>query len=326
MESSIIIPAYNSQNTIAGLIKACLNQSVKTEIIVVDDGSTDNTAGMAKRYPVKYVFQENAGPAAARNTGWKAASGEFIFFTDSDCIPGPDWIKEGLSKYDSPQVGGVGGSYDIANPDSLLARCIHQEIIQRHSHISGGTNFLGSFNVSYRRKVLEEVRGFDDSFLWASAEDNDLSYRILKKGYKLVFAPEIKVLHFHTQDLLEYLREQERHGYWRIKLYRLHPDMMQGDEYSGWLDFIQPVIATLTPLSALLYLFRPYFALLPLLLAFFMLTLQFFFAWKVVRRTSDRRYFFLVPVMFLRSFARALGMICGIFRFYLSPKEKTKKG
>lgn len=92
---SLVIPAYNCESTISKTILACLSQNgllSKPEIIVVDDGSTDNTANIIKAFPVTYIYQNNSGPAKARNTGWKASSGDIVCFTDSDCIPDKNWV------------------------------------------------------------------------------------------------------------------------------------------------------------------------------------------------------------------------------------------
>ena len=98
---SIIIPAYNSEKTLAICLAACLNQSgPDTEVIVVDDGSTDGTARIAQTFPVHYIHQENCGPAAARNRGAQAASGGVIAFTDADCVPERVWI-DGARMYDA---------------------------------------------------------------------------------------------------------------------------------------------------------------------------------------------------------------------------------
>lgn len=94
---TVVIPTYNAERTLGKTIEACLNQDYpkeKLEVIVVDDGSTDNTAQIVKRYPVRYIFQEKGGPAKARNTGWKNAKGEIICFTDADCIPPKDWVEK----------------------------------------------------------------------------------------------------------------------------------------------------------------------------------------------------------------------------------------
>lgn len=316
---SIVIPAYNAQKIISKTIEACLQQNYSNEyeVIVVDDGSTDDTADIIKKYPVKYIYQNNSGPAAARNTGWKAASGEIICFIDSDCIPEKNWVEKIVKRYTSDEIGGVGGSYDIINKDSLLARCIHEEIGQRHITTSGETDYLGSFNLSYRKKVLEKMGGFNESFKHASGEDNDLSYRVKKAGYKLIFDKDIKVSHHHQTNFLKYLKEQYRHGYWRMKLYRLHPDMAKGDSYAGILDFIQPPLAMVIVCTAIIpFFYKPLFSV-PLLLVVLLLALQLPITLTAVIKNKQYSYLCLLPILFLRSFARGVGMLKGIWKFFV---------
>jgi len=317
MESSIVIPAYNSQSTITLLIEICLNQSVKSEIIIVDDGSTDGTGEIVKKYPVKYIYQENLGPAKARNTGWKNAKGEIILFTDSDCIPEKDWIEKHIRHYANPKVAGVGGSYDIANSNSLLARCIHEEIIQRHLWISEDTDYLGSFNLSYRRKVLEKLNGFNEFFKQASGEDNELSYRAKKAGYKLIFDKDIKVAHYHQTNLFKYLQEQYHHGFWRAKLYKIYPDMVKGDNYAGILDFIQPPLAAAILGTIIISLFYSPLFYVSFLWIIFLLVLQFPLTLVVIKRKKQFVYLYLIPILFLRAFARGFGMLKGIWDFFV---------
>jgi glycosyltransferase involved in cell wall biosynthesis len=325
-EISIVIPAYNASKTISETIKACLNQRVldkKFEVIVVDDGSIDNTAEIVKKYPVRYIYQENCGPAKARNTGWKAASGKIICFTDSDCVPEEDWIEKINNKYISDDIGSVGGSYGIINEDSLLARCIHEEIIQRHLVMPSDTYSLGSYNLSCRRDVLEGIGGFDESYKMASGEDNDLSYRIVKSGYKLIFDKDIKVSHYYPTRIMKYLKEQFWHGFWRVKLYRDHPDMMKGDNYSGIIDYIQPplflVILFLTP-----FISSPTLSIIVILLLVTSYILQLPMASAIVRRTKQKRYYALSFVTFLRGFARGIGMFFGGVKFFFSKKKQNE--
>ncbi|MBN2181970.1 MAG: glycosyltransferase [Sedimentisphaerales bacterium] len=320
---SIVIPAYNCSEFIADTLEACLNQSFESEIIVVDDGSTDNSAEIIKKYPVKYIYQTNAGPATARNAGWKAATGEIICFTDSDCVPEKDWVKKILEKYTSVKIGGAGGSYDIKNAESLLAGCIHEEIIQRHANMPEQAGFLGTFNVSYRKKVLQQVGGFNESFRQASGEDNDLSYKVKKAGYKLVFDKNIRVAHYHQTRLLKYLKEQYRHGYWRMKLYRLHPDMSKGDNYAGLPDFIQPPLAmAVIVISAAAIFYKPLFYIV-LFSVLLLLLLQLPVTLKAIRRNRKYSYLYLIVIFFLRAFARGFGMSKGILRFFVLDASKN---
>lgn len=317
---SIIIPVYNNEKAVALCLQALMKQNFASnslEVIVVDDGSTDNTADVVKQYPVKYIYQENAGPATARSTGWKAAYGEIVCFTDSDCIPERNWVEKIAKRYASDEIGGVGGSYDIANKDSLLARCVHEEIVQRHMRTSRETDYLGSFNLSYRKKVLEEVGGFNESFRQPSGEDNDLSYRVKKAGYKLIFDKDIKVSHCHQTNLIKYLKEQYRHGYWRMKLYKLHPDMTKGDSYAGVSDFAHPPLAmAITGTAIASFFYQPLF-FFSCLGAALLLALQFPITLAAIKRNKRYSYLYLLPVLFLRAFARGFGMLKGIWRFFV---------
>ncbi len=316
---SIVIPAYNSANSIAETIEACLNQDYpkdRLEIIVADDGSADNTGEIIQNYPVRYLRQNNMGPANARNTGWKSSKGEIICFTDSDCVPAKDWISYLVKSYISDEIGGVGGTYDIANTYSLLACCIHEEIVHRHLRMPQYVNYLGSFNLSYRRDILEQTGGFNETFLKASGEDNDLAYRVIKSGYKLVFTKDSKVAHYHPHILVKYLKQQFWHGFWRMKLYYDNPDMAKGDSYGGGFDFLEPplamIILGLLPVSFL----YPFNFLLTGLLTLG-LTLPLPMTLAIIRRTGRIKYIFLWPLKFLRGYARGLGMTLGIFRFFI---------
>ena len=94
---TVVVPAYNSQETIAGCIESLVNLHYpreKLEIIVADNGSRDSTVAIASRYPVRVLREEQRGAAAARNCGIREARGEYIAFTDSDCQVAPDWLHE----------------------------------------------------------------------------------------------------------------------------------------------------------------------------------------------------------------------------------------
>jgi glycosyltransferase involved in cell wall biosynthesis len=324
LDISIVIPAFNSQKTIAQTIEACLRQTYaqgEIEVIIVDDGSTDDTQKIVRTYPVRYIFQDNSGPAKARNTGWKDARGDIICFTDSDCIPHSDWVQKLIKNFNDKDVGAVGGSYGIANEESLLAACIHQEILLRHERIPQKVKALGSYNLSVPKKLLEKIGGFNEEYIQASGEDNDLSYRMIKARYSLYFEKEAIVSHYHPNNFLRYLRHQFWHGYWRAKLYQDHPDMMRGDDYSGLFDFIQPPwflftlcmipFVWLSPISQILLIF-----------SVTGLIFQFPLAAKITIRKRQSKYLMIIIINFFRGFARSLGMASGILRFWLLKKTQ----
>jgi glycosyltransferase involved in cell wall biosynthesis len=245
MKVSVVIPAYNAERTIGEAVVHSLSQtrgSLQVELIVVDDGSTDETATIAESAGATVIRQQNAGPAAARNRGWQSATGTFICFTDSDCIPRAGWLEDLLDGFTDSHVGAVGGSYEIANPSSWLARWVQQEIMERHKRMPPFIRAFGSYNVAIPRHVLQATGGFNPVYRRASGEDNDLSYRIIKKGWRIAFRPQARVAHYHPEKLWRYLMEQYRHGFWRAKMYKDHPDMTGGDDYTRLRDRIEPIL------------------------------------------------------------------------------------
>lgn len=322
---SVIIPAYNCAGTIAKTIQAILAQDVlsQVELIVVDDGSTDETPQVVQSLArVKYIRQENSGPAAARNRGARDSRGEYLFFTDSDCVPQKDWIRKMMPYFTETAVAVVAGSYGIANPENRLARSIHKEILYRHHVLMPQyPSYFGSFNFAVRRGVFAGVGGFDLSYRSASGEDNDLSYKIIARGYKIYFAKNALVDHFHTEDLNKYLREQYRHGFWRVKMYLQHPRMSRGDDYTFWKDIVEIPAALMVILFLLLSVWNLVFIKLFLVILAGLLGLEIYYGLAVIKNAGLG--FFWAIVMLLRAVARGLGFVAGLVVFL--PKKIFKK-
>lgn len=323
MHVSIVIPAYNAASTLDECLDACLQQShADTEIIVVDDGSSDDTPSIAQAHSVRYIRQKNSGPAAARNLGAREAGGEIVAFTDSDCVPDPDWIERLLAGF-SEGVVGVGGTYDIRNDSSLLARLIHEEIVVRHERFRGEVDFLGSFNVAYRKGAFDAVSGFDESFTYASAEDNDLAYRLQDEGGSLRFVHDARVAHYHPTRLLPYLRTQMRHGFWRMKLYAKHPRRGTGDHYAGLGELLGPPLSLLlvAGIIALPLLHNAAFSIGLVFFAAAYGTLTASIERALAHRLGARRGIIFRGVTILRDIARGLGLVGGVWTFFVLKRE-----
>jgi len=336
---SVIIPAYNASATIGRTLAALKTQDYSGgfEVIVVDDGSSDQTASIVSSLAgVRYARQDNAGPASARNHGARLAQGEFLAFTDSDCVPHPDWLSqlmagftvvgEGpkLSRTEGPKpssLGVVAGSYGIANPESLLAWCVWKEIIWRHVHcMPDFPNAFGSYNFCVKKNVFEAVSGFNSDYLHASGEDNDLSYKMTESGWQIYFQRQAVVDHYHPTSVVRYLREQFRHGFWRLKMYRDHPRMMRGDGYTYWKDIVE------IPWAGGIVLGGPVlgvagFSQAAYLLLFSFLIFEILFAILVTDRFF--RGIFFGFILFFRAFARMFGFSTGIVS--LGSKKVKKK-
>ncbi|MEZ5066683.1 MAG: glycosyltransferase [bacterium] len=310
---SIVIAAYNAAATIPRAVAAALAQDFDgtLEVVVVDDGSTDETRAAAERAGARVVSQPNAGPAAARNRGFREARADVILFTDSDCVPHADWARLLTAGLDE-DVHVVGGSYGIANPGRYLAELVHAEIRWRHSRLPDLVEFAGSFNLGARRAALEAVGGFDESFPAPSGEDNDLSYRLRDAGFAIRFVRDALVDHHHPEKLSRYLREQSRHGYWRMFLYAAHPGRMRGDGYAGPLDFATPPLAVVSVAFLLAAPFLPVAVAYALFAFAVVVALSEILAMQVARFTRSASSLGLAPVATLRAYARGWGLVRGL--------------
>lgn len=184
---SVIIPTYNRKALLKNAIESVLNQrNVDFELIVVDDGSTDGTKEIIKQYPLKYIYQENKGPASARNLGIKKSSGNFISFLDSDDL----WIEDKLSlqmKFfkNNPE-------YKIVHTNEIWIKN-GKMLKQKEKHKKGsGDQFERSLelcvispsSVMMKKEIFEEVGLFDESF--PACEDYEFWLRVTSK-FKIGF-------------------------------------------------------------------------------------------------------------------------------------------
>ena len=315
---SVIVPAYNAQKTISQTIRSLVEQdySEKYEIIVIDDGSTDQTADLIRSFPnVIYVHQPNAGPATARNHGARLAKGRYLAFTDSDCVPHKDWLSQLLQGFMKDDIAVVMGSYGIVNKENFLAYCIYKEIVFRHDHLLPDFPIVfGSYNFCIKKEVFDQVGGFSTSYRHASGEDNDLSYKIIHANWRIYFQRKALVDHYHPTRILKYLKEQFRHGFWRVRMYAAYPSMSRGDGYTFWKDIIEVPWSSLcllgivlTPLGLTSFIAGTSGSII--LLLFFEIS----FARSMFRNVQKEIFWGFI--MFLRAFSRALGLSTGILSF-----------
>ena len=219
---SIVIPTYNNAESLRRLLRALQTSQVPAggvEIVVVDDGSSDHTARVAAEAEVRYLHQANAGTAAARDLGWRAARGDVIVFFDDDVIPGPDVVcrlTEALT-----QADGVGARFVVLDGRSLVAHYAHADGLIDHRVVNGDVRWLITGAAAFRRDLLERVDGFDLDFL-AAGEDVDLSLRMVATGARLTLAESATVQHDHRRRLPQLLETCYRYGTFSSILARRH--------------------------------------------------------------------------------------------------------
>ncbi len=318
MKIAVVSAVYNEDKSVGRLIESLLIQTrMPEEIVLVDDGSKDGTAGViegyAKRYHlIRLIRNSNQGPAASRNIAWRAARADIVIFTDGDCVPAKDWIEKLLLPFTSDDIAGVAGAYRTFNEENVLARFVGHEIAWRYRNVRGAVDAHGAYNLAIRKRVLEELGGFEESYKAPSGEDWDLTYRISRR-YKILFTPDAVVAHAHPESFWPYMKNQARRGFDRIKLYNDHPDKRVGDVYTGGLAKYQVLAAGLLPLSLLLWLADSLRVVPELLFLFLFLSCWKSFGFIFRRDPSVACYGILVQ--FVRCFAWAWGAVKGVLRF-----------
>ena len=326
---TLVIPGRNCANTIKqclGSVLPLLGGPLLKEILFVDDGSTDATASIVTSYPVTVIKGEGRGPAAARNLGLEAATTDLVWFIDSDCVAAPDALKILHQHLKESDIAGVGGSYLNMNTDSTLSCLIHEEIVSRHLRMPEYVNFLASFNILFRKQVLQELGGFDEKFL--KAQDAELSYRVREAGYRMKFDMGSHVGHFHATRLNSYLTTQFHQGYWRVWLYLAYPDRATGDSYSNFSDHIQPVLTGLALTTLPFALVSPQLWAIFSLLNLLALAAALPSTITLLRRMESPKYLYFLPMSLIRAYARAGGMTIGLIRsagYLIQNKEDSSE-
>lgn len=313
---TVIIPAYNAAKTL-GECLIRIQQQVdvpdEVEIIVVDDGSKDETAVIAQTANVRLIqTPQKQGAAAARNAGIRAAQGELICFTDADCWPRPNWLSELVKPFMVNEVIGCKGIYESDQPE-LVARFVQLEYEDKYDLLRKETfiDFIDTYSAAYRTHALRRVGGFDEAIFYV--EDQELSFRLAAKGEKMVFQPSAVVQHFHSSTLRGYMRKKFMIGYWKSQILRRYPNRAVKDSHTPQVLKLQLVLAAL--ILGFLFLgiiFPPFLIVWLLLITLFVLSALPFMAkaWP-----KDRAVALASPfLLFCRALGLGFGTAVGILR------------
>lgn len=230
---SILLPAFNEKEVIGPALKSLLSLDHDNyEIIMVDDGSTDNTVGVVKQViatnnprniPVRIIAQSNSGKANALNTGLMHAASEFIMCVDSDSRVTPDSLLNGLRHFQNPRVAAVAGNVIVANQNKVLTRFQHFEYMISQNFIRAGMALFGVVTVIpgpiglFRREALAQAKGYnEDKKLFA--EDADLSVKLLSLNWLIHSEQQMQAVTEAPDTLSSMLRQRYR---WKRGIYQV---------------------------------------------------------------------------------------------------------
>lgn len=232
---SVVVPTCNRPELLSRCLAALVAQDFDPaayEIIIADDAASDETqrlveywaerigcaTGYGKGVPLlRYVRVTGAhGPAAARNTGWRVATGEIIAFTDDDCIPDSGWLSAGVAAFVDGVVG-VSGRLIVPLPEPPTD-------YERNAAGLETAEFVTA-NCFYRRQAIAKSNGFDERFTTPWREDSDLFFTLLECGSQLVSAPDAIVVHPVRPAPWGVSLSQQRKSLFNALLYKKHPTL-----------------------------------------------------------------------------------------------------
>ncbi len=224
---SIIIPARNGQNT----LPICLNSIMhvdypreRTEVILVNNNSTDATENIARRYPITILNEKKVNSSyAARNLGIQHAKGEIIAFTDADCVVSQKWLANLLSHSNNVEIGCFAGKIDSYKPNTL-AEFFAGSYEESHDQFLCVTkwSYANTANVAYRKEVFQDIGVFNANL--KSCGDADFTWRMLKRGkHKMKYEPSAVVYHKHRSSLRGLFLQHRKYGEGIEELLKLYP-------------------------------------------------------------------------------------------------------
>lgn len=320
MKFSILVPAYNEEQSIS----SCLNSLISVayddkEIIVIDDASTDHTVQVVEEYLSKGVIlvrrKINGGRAAALNSGLQKATGEVIVTTDADTIVPSNWLRRFNLCFEQQGVVAVGGSYQAKNKDKLLANVtslldIILNVVFKKSLVP---NKLSGVNSAILRKELLNLGGFNENSWWS--EDSELGWKLDKIG-KVIYDRD-NVVSTDYPDTWKNI--WKRKFYWGYAMGLKFREQMPFN-IKLWLRpmiFLALLLSLLTSLVTIPYGINMF--LIPCLIFFFILSsltilyipLGIIVIVRNKERISVEAVFFLAVLPIVREFAYVYGMFLG---------------
>lgn len=224
---SVVIPVLNGADTIGDTLSGLMSQAERpreTEIIVVDNGSSDGTAAVVKNFPVTLLCEPKRGPSAARNRGLYAARGEVIAYLDADTLPTRRWLAEIAAPFVDPAIVLVAGRLMGYRPETTAEKFYALFYVDREQEDAHAVSFpfAPSANMAVRRAAALAIGGWDEDF--RVAQDMELSYRLVNEFKTPIHYQPRALVFLRTRATDAQLNRQAfKYGQGRAKLWMRYP-------------------------------------------------------------------------------------------------------
>jgi len=303
MKVSVVIPDYNASKTIDLCLKSILNQDFSDyEVIVVDDGSTDDTREKVKKYPVRLISIPYEGTSVARNTGFRASKGDILIFVDSDCVAKKNLIVKLIEPLKNPKIGVVQAWWEVANQGRLVPALTYKtyEYFTRNLEYP---DFLWSYCFAIRRELVQKVGMFDVG--WTRMEDVAFAQKVIKEGYQIYLMKEVRIGHFFRETLLAHVQVHVRNA--KEKFLWVNKTKKFTDQRANIAEYIKLGVHAIMLLTIFFipWTFTPFLVLLLLSLASHLP--MAFWAMK-----DSWKYILIIPFEFITKLSWVVGAAVGL--------------
>jgi GT2 family glycosyltransferase len=227
---SVVVPTYRRPEPLAACLRSLAALDYPRdhfEVIVVDDGGgappTSGSEAVPAALDVRVIAQPHAGPATARNTGAARARGDYLAFTDDDCMPEAGWLRALAARVVAGADQAIGGRTVNALADNSYASATQLllDYLYEWQAEHGGAAFFASNNLAVPAALFRTRGGFDTGFPLAAGEDREFCHRWARSGGRLVYAPDAVVRHRHHLTLAGFWRQHVNYGRGALRFHRL---------------------------------------------------------------------------------------------------------
>jgi len=219
---TIVVPTFQRPRQLLRCLEACTALDYpkdRYEIIVVNDGGDQTLAHLIETLEsppeITILNQSNSGPATARNEGVRAAKGDYIAFTDDDCMPDTGWLLTLAAEFRRWPSAMIGGRTENRLSRNIFSTASHSLILALYAYYNRdahAANFFTSNNLAVPTNQFWSIGGFDESFPMAAAEDRELCDRWRDQALPAVYAPEAVVQHAHVMTITGFFAQHFRYG------------------------------------------------------------------------------------------------------------------